>query len=186
VSCLTWKVCRDLNSEAISVCAVLVAIVAGTLDWRSRRIPNWLTVPAFVAGLGMNLFVSGISGGLHSLEGAGVVMMVLLPVVLLRGLGAGDWKLMGALGAWLGPTRVIVVLLVTIGVSGLLALIQIIRKKRFVQTIRNMWELLRGFFVFGLHPHPEINLDNPSAVSLPFGVAAALATLGCFWARLTC
>lgn len=112
--------------------------------------------------------------------------MVLLPVVLLRGLGGGDWKLMGALGAWLGPTRVIIVLLVTVLVSGLLAVIQIIRKRKIVQTVRNMWELLRGFFVFGLHPHPDINLDNPAALSLPFGVAAALATAGCFWARLTC
>lgn len=175
-----------MSAEAVSVCAVLIASVAGFLDWRSRRIPNWLTVPAFAVGLGINLFASGISGLVHSLEGAGAVMIVLLPVVLLRGLGGGDWKLMGALGACLGPTRVILVLLATILVAGFLALVQIIRKKRFVQTARNMWELLRGFFVFGFQPHPEINLDSPTAVSLPFGVAAALATVGCFWARLTC
>lgn len=113
-------------------------------------------------------------------------MMVLLPVVLLRGLGGGDWKLMGALGAWLGPTGILIVLFVTICVSGLLALVQIIRKRKFTQTARNMWELLRGFFIFGLAPHPEINLDNPNALSLPFGVAAALAMLGCFWVRFAC
>ena len=175
--------CGQLNSEAIFVCAVLVAGAAGFLDWRSRRIPNWLTVPAFLAGLGINLVLSGLAGGLRSLEGAGAVMLVLLPVVLLRGLGGGDWKLMGALGAWLGPTRILIVLFVTILVSGLLALVQIIRKKRGAETARNMWELLRGFFVFGLAPHPEINLDNPAALSLPFGVAAALATFGCFCVR---
>lgn len=173
-----------MKIQAISVCAVLIAGVAGFLDWRARRIPNWLTVPALLAGLGMNLIVSGTSGGLRSLEGAGSVMMLLLPVVLLRGLGGGDWKLMGALGAWLGPTRVIVVLLVTILVSGLLAVIQVIRKRQFLQTLRNMWELLRGFFIFGLQPHPVISLENPAALSLPFGVAAALATFGCFWAGL--
>jgi prepilin peptidase CpaA len=175
-----------LNLEAISVCAVLIASVAAILDWRSRRIPNWLTVPAFVIGLGVNLFISGLSGGLRSLEGAGAVMIVLLPVVLLRGLGGGDWKLMGALGAWLGPTRVIVVLLATILVSGFLALVQVIRKRKVVQTFRNVWELLRGFFFFGFHPHPEINLDNPTALSLPFGIAVAVATIACFCARLTC
>lgn len=170
----------------MSVCAVAVASVAGIIDWRSRRIPNWLTVPAFGIGFATNCFLAGALGGLRSLEGAGTVMMVLLPVVLLRGLGGGDWKLMGALGAWLGPTGILVVLFVTICVSGLLALVQIIRQRRFIQTVRNMWELLRGFFVFGLAPHPEINLDNPNALSLPFGVAAALATLGCFWARFAC
>jgi prepilin peptidase CpaA len=131
------------------VCAVLIAGVAGFLDWRARRIPNWLTVPALAAGIATNLLVSGIPGGLRSLEGAGAVMIVLLPVVLLRGLGGGDWKLMGALGAWLGPTRIIIVLLVTLLVSGLLALIQVIRKKRLLQTVRNMWELLRGFSSLG-------------------------------------
>jgi prepilin peptidase CpaA len=179
-------VCRDLNSEAISVCAVLIAVVAGVLDWRSRRIPNWLTIPAFFAGIGANLLFYGIIGGLRAIEGAGAVMVVLLPVVLLRGLGGGDWKLMGALGTWLGLAHIIVVLLATILVSGLLAVVQVARKRRLLQTVLNMWELLRAFFVFGLHPHPEINLDNPAALSLPFGVAAALATAGCFFVRLTC
>lgn len=175
-----------MDTEAIFLSAMLIAGVAAFLDWRSRRIPNWLTIPALVAGLVINTIVSGLPGLLHSLEAASAVMLVLLPVVLLKGLGGGDWKLMGALGAWLGPTRVIIVLLATIAVSGLLALIQIIRQKRFIQTARNMWELLRGFFVFGLHPHPEINLDNPAAQSLPFGVAAGLAMVVCFCARLAC
>lgn len=123
----------------------------------------------------------GIAGGLQSLEGAVLALAVLLPVVFLRGLGGGDWKLMGALGAWLGPGQVLMILLVTIFLSGLLALVQIIRAKRFLATVRNVWELLRGFFIFGLQPHPEINLDNPTALTLPFGAAAALATLACFW-----
>lgn len=165
---------------------MFVACVAALLDWRSRRIPNWLTVPALAAGLVTNLTLYGPAGLLHASEGAGAVMIVLLPVVLLRGLGGGDWKLMGALGAWLGPTRVLIILLATIGVSGLLALIQIIRQKRFVQTLRNVLELLRGFFVFGLTPHPEINLDNPTAQSLPFGVAAGLAMVICFCAGIAC
>lgn len=180
----TGKVCRGLKTQTISACAVLIASVAGFLDWRARRIPNWLTLPAFIAGIVANLVLEGISGGLRSMEGAGVVMILLLPAVLLRGLGGGDWKLMGALGAWLGPTQIIIVLLVTILVSALLAVVQVIQKNRLRETARNVWELLRGFFIFGFQPHPEINLDNPAALSLPFGVAAALATLGCFCAGL--
>lgn len=181
---MAWESVQRVDIEAIFVCAMLVACVAAFLDWRSRRIPNWLTIPALAAGVLTNFAVYGFPGLLRGLEGAGAVMMVLLPAVLLRGLGGGDWKLMGALGAWLGPTQVIVVLLATIAFSGLLALVQIIRQKRFVQTIRNVWELLRGFFVFGLHPHPEINLDNPTAQSLPFGVAAGLAMVVCFCAQI--
>ena len=180
----TGKECRDLKGDATFVCAVLVAGVAGFWDWRSRKIPNWLTVPALLLGVSVNVAFWGVSGILRSLEGAAIVLAALLPVVLLRGLGGGDWKLMGALGAWLGPQRVVIVLLVTIFISGILALVQVILKRRFVDTVRNVWELLRGFFVFGLQPHPEINLNNPTALSLPFGVAAALATFGCFWVAL--
>jgi hypothetical protein len=43
---------------------------------------------------------------------------------------------------------------------------------------------VRGFFVFGLKPHPEINLENPAASTLPFGVAVAAATLLCCGAVL--
>jgi prepilin peptidase CpaA len=170
-----------VREQAIWLCAVLIAAGAGILDWRSRRIPNWLTMSALVTGLAANFAAGGIKGGVEAIEGAGAALAVLLPVVFLRGLGGGDWKLMGALGAWLGPRQVFLVLLVTIFLSGLLALVQIIRAKRFLVTLRNLWELLRGFFIFGFQPHPEINLDNPASLTLPFGSAAALATLACCW-----
>jgi hypothetical protein len=47
-----------------------------------------------------------------------------------------------------------------------------------------MWELLRGFFIFGLKPNAEISLDNAAASTLPFGVAAAMATVLCCGAIL--
>jgi hypothetical protein len=59
-----------------------------------------------------------------------------------------------------------------------------IRQKRVFVTLLNMWELMRGFFLFGLRPHPEINLENPAASTLPFGVAVAAATLLCCGAVL--
>jgi prepilin peptidase CpaA len=162
--------------------SLLVASCAGVLDWRSRRIPNWLTVPGLVVGLAANALARGWRGGLFSLEGAGLALGLLLPLVLLQGLGGGDWKLMGALGAWLGPEQVMLVLLAAILLCGLLAVVEMIRRGRVRETLANLWELIRGFFIFGLRPHPEINLENPAAMSLPFGVAVAAATLLCFCA----
>jgi len=115
-----------------------------------------------------------------SLEGAALMLGILLPTVLLRGLGAGDWKLMGAMGAILGWQRVLEVLFASILVAGVFAVAMMIRQKRVRTTLRNMWELIRGFFIFGLRPNPEINLDNPAASSVPFGVAAAVGTVICF------
>ena len=43
-----------------------------------------------------------------------------------------------------------------------------------------MWVLVQGFLTFGLRAHPEISLDNPGLLKLPFGVAVAIATVICF------
>jgi prepilin peptidase CpaA len=154
--------------------------VAGWLDWRSRRIPNWLTVPGFFAGIALNTSLGGWRGGLAGLEGAGLALVLLFPLVLMRGLGAGDWKLMGAVGAILAPYLFLRVLLATIFLSGLMAIVLMIRRKRVKSTLRNLAVLVHGFFSFGLRASPEISLDNPSLLKLPFGVAAAFGTLICF------
>ncbi len=162
--------------------AVILATGAGWLDWRSRRIPNWLTVPAFLAGLAANSMVAGWPGARNALMGAALPLLLLLPAVMLRGLGAGDWKLMGALGAILGWRRILLVLLATVFVAALIALEQMIRQRRARRTLFNLWELVRGFFIFGLRPNPELSLDDPGASTLPFGVAAAAATVLCYGA----
>jgi prepilin peptidase CpaA len=162
------------------IVAMGIAIVAGWLDWRSQKIPNWLNVSGFVVGLGIYAVARGWPGALAALSGSGLMLGVLLPMVLLRGLGPGDWKLMGALGSILGWRRVLAVLFASIVLAALLAIVQMIRERRVRSTLVNLWELLRGFVIFGLRPNPEINLDNPAASSVPFGVAAAAATVLCF------
>ncbi len=85
-----------------SIPAVLLAIVAAILDWRYRRIPNWLTVSGMAAGVVINTILYRWPGLKTALLGALLGLGVLLPFVLVRSLGAGDWKLAGALGACLG------------------------------------------------------------------------------------
>jgi prepilin peptidase CpaA len=157
------------------------------LDWRTRRIPNWLTVSGFATGIGVRSLILGWHGALSSIEGVGLALAVLLPLVLLRGLGAGDWKLMGAVGALLGPWAMLVVLFVSVLVSGLMAVLTMIQAGRVFATVRNIVALIKGFFVFGWRGNPKFTIDNPGLLKLPFGVAAALATLICFvvsrWAQ---
>ena len=158
--------------------ALLLAVWAGWLDWRSRRIPNWLTAPALGAGLAANTLAWGWPGTKAALEGAGLGLALLLPFVLLRGLGAGDWKLMGALGAWLGPSRLIVVLLGTVFIAGVMATVQMIRHGRVMKTLYNVCVLVVIMLTFGTRGQREnLTLDNPGLMKLPFGVAAAVSTV---------
>lgn len=158
--------------------SLALALVAGWIDWRSRRIPNWLTVPGFVLGLSINTAFGGWEGLKASLEGAGLALGVLFLPVLLRGMGAGDWKLMGALGAFLGPRNTVYVLLISIFIAGIMAVVQIVRKRHVKQTLINMGVLFHTFMTFGLRPGDgAITLDNPRSLRLPFGVATALAMI---------
>ena len=154
----------------------LLSIAAGWTDWRSRRIPNWLTVPALALGIAANSWVRGWPGAKDSLLGAGLGLALLLPFVLIRILGAGDWKFVGALGAFLGPQNLLTVLLLGILVNGLMAIIMIIRKRRVRETARNLGRMLAAFLTMHL-PGPDLTLDNPDLVKVPFGVAVAIAVI---------
>ncbi len=155
---------------------------AGWIDWRTRRLPNWLTVSGILVGIAVRSWISGWQGAAGALEGALLALVLLLPLVYLRALGAGDWKLMGAVGALLGPKMFLFVLVASIFVSGLMAAAMMVQSKRVKATFRNLAALFRGFVSFGLRKHPEISLDNPALLKLPFGVAAAAGTLMCFCA----
>jgi prepilin peptidase CpaA len=156
--------------------AVLIAIVAGVLDWRYRRIPNWLTVPGLVVGVAINTILYRWPGLKTALLGALLGLGVLLPFVLIRSLGAGDWKLAGALGACLGPRQLMSVLVGTILVAGVMALTLVIWKGRLKRTLRNIAHLLAALFSLRM-PGSEVSLDDPQSTKIPFGVAMALTVL---------
>lgn len=169
-----------IPTHAIWAGALLVGSAAAWTDWRTRRIPNWLTVPALAAGIAMNSFLMHWHGVKVSIEGAGLAFGLFLPLVLMRGLGAGDWKLMGALGAILGPSRFLVVMLATILIAGLMALAEVVIQGKVKQTAMNLAVLCQGFFAFGFRQNPAVSLDSPGMLKLPFGVAAAAATATCY------
>lgn len=169
-------------AQIIWILTLALTLSAALLDWRSRRIPNWLTVPGLLSGVAVHTILTGWHGALFALEGAGLALVVLLPLVALRALGAGDWKLMGAVAAFVGPLMFFFVLLGSIFASGVMAIVQVYRTGRVLETLRNLVTLVKGFFVFGLKKNPQISLDNPRLLKLPFGVAVAAATLVCFCA----
>lgn len=156
--------------------AVALALIAGWTDLRSRRIPNWLTVPGLVIGMVANTVLGGWSGLKTSLLGALIGLALLLPFVLLRSLGAGDWKLAGALGSFAGPALLMDLLVGSVFVAGLMAVALIIYKGRVRQTLRNIGHILISLVTFRL-PGTQVSLDNPESLKVPYGVALALTVV---------
>ncbi len=162
---------------------MLVAVVAGVLDWRFRRIPNWLTVSGFAAGVVVNMALFRWPGLKTALLGAGLGLGLLLPFVLIRSLGAGDLKLAGSLGACVGPHHLITVLMGTVLLAGVMAIIMVIYKGRLMQTLRNIVSMLAAFAALRM-PGSEVSLDSPQSTKIPFGVAMASAVLLCGVGRM--
>jgi prepilin peptidase CpaA len=156
--------------------AVLLAILAGAMDWRYRRIPNWLTVSGAAAGIATNTILFRWMGLKTAMLGMAIGLALLLPFVLARSLGAGDWKLAGALGACLGWRPLLTVLMGAILVAGVMAFAVVIWKGRLKQTLVNIAHMLAALFSLRM-PGPEVSLDNPQSTKIPFGVALALAVL---------
>lgn len=156
--------------------AVLLAVIAGWTDLRSRRIPNWLTVPGLLVGLGVNSALGGWSGLKTSLLGAGLGLALLLPFVLVRSLGAGDWKLAGALGAFTGWRLLVDLLIGSVFVAGVMAVALVIYKGRARQTMENIGHILVSLVTLRL-PESRVSLDNPDSLKVPYGVALAVTVM---------
>ncbi len=92
------------------VLAALVAsftLAAAVIDYRTKKIPNWLTVPSAIAALLFHLVSGGGTGLLWALAGFAVGFALLILPWILGGGGMGDVKLLAALGTWLGPLMIL-------------------------------------------------------------------------------
>jgi len=162
--------------QVVRLLPVLLGLTAGIIDWRYARIPNWLTMPALVIGIIVNTWSRGWTGAKDSLLGAGLGFALLLGFFALRLLGGGDCKLVGALGAFFGPTKLLDVLFVAVLVNGLMAVFMVIKEGRLLQTLKNAARLLAALFSLR-PPDADLTLDNPKSSKVRFGVAVAIAVL---------
>jgi prepilin peptidase CpaA len=160
-----------------------LVVVATITDLRSRRIPNILTVPFLLLGLA----VSGVSGGWsglgNSLLGVLAAAVVMGLFCYLGGMGMGDLKLFAAVGAWIGPSQLMIALVMTGLAGGAMAICWALAGGFFGQTVRGAAALVFGFAKRGLKPHRTLVLRNPLARRMPYAPAIALGTLLSFLGR---
>jgi len=124
------------QSDAIVMATIVAGAVAATvIDVRTRRVPNALT--ALLASLGVAFAASGISGLTigASLAGIGLGLALMLPGHLLGGTGAGDVKLLGAMGALIGPAHTVTAFLYTAVAGGVIAIAVSVRRRRLQRTL---------------------------------------------------
>jgi prepilin peptidase CpaA len=101
--------------------ALILVWIAACWDLRQRRIPNWLTYGGAAFGIALQGALAGVSGIAVAAAGLAVGLALLLPGYLLRTTGAGDAKLMAAVGSLLGPYGVLLAGLASFAVGGVIA-----------------------------------------------------------------
>jgi prepilin peptidase CpaA len=156
---------------------LLLALAAAITDLQSRRVPNWLVAVGAAAGLALNAWASGGAGVGRSLLGGVVGFCIFLPFFLLRGMGGGDVKLMGALGMCLGVAGIVQTALLASIAGALLAMAVAARHGALGRTFANTGRLLRFWLSHGPRPSEELSLDNPQALKIPYAAPIAVAAV---------
>jgi prepilin peptidase CpaA len=173
-----------MNMMSISVphaVAIFVAGMASVSDVRTARIPNFLTFGAAAAAL-VYLFASqGWSGLAGAGEGWVVGVLLFFPFFALGGLGAGDVKLLGAIGAWLGPREVFWVAMYASLAGGVMALLVALATGYLRQAVANLRLLFTHWWVVGIRPLPELTLKNGHAPKLAYAVPITAGLLVMLW-----
>lgn len=162
---------------------VLIAllVVAAVIDYRSYRIPNWLTMGGVLFALGYSLAVPFASqaGIVWALGGLVLGLLMLLPLYVIRAMGAGDVKLMAMVGAFVGLGDIFQVVVCTFIAGGVAALGYAIYHRVLVRMFTNIRadvQLLGASALAGIKPQLDVASRN-SVGRLPYGASIAAGTI---------
>jgi prepilin peptidase CpaA len=115
-----------MNHPFLELILLTVLAAAAVTDLKSFKIPNWLTMSAMMAGVFGHAFLDGFVGVLFSLKGLGLGLALFLFLYVMGGMGAGDVKLLAAVGSFIGPEGVLSAGIMAMLLGGLYAIAMMI------------------------------------------------------------
>jgi prepilin peptidase CpaA len=168
-----------LPSPGIEALLLIVVLAAAVYDVRYRRIPNWVSVGGIAAGLLANSLTRGIPGLLFALGGFALGFGAYFLFYLIHARGAGDVKLMGAVGALVGWKAWISIFVISAILGGIMAMILIVARSRVKKTFWNigfiLTQLMRGRPPYAASE--ELDVQSPKSLSLSHGAVIAVGVL---------
>lgn len=163
------------------VIALSLAAAACVTDVRARRIPNVLTFGGALLAAAFWTVTGGGPGLASSIGGWLVGVGIFFLPFALGGMGGGDIKLLGAMGAWLGPRDAVWLALYTGVLGGVLALAVALARGYLGTALSNVRLLLTHWRVTGLRPLPEVTLEQSRSPKLAYAIPIFLGTLVTTW-----
>ena len=169
----------DVRAAAV----LIVALVAVLFDVRTRRIPNWLTFGAAGAALVYSTLDAGLPGAGISAAGWLAGAALFFPFFALGGMGAGDVKLLAALGAWLGPRDSVWVAMFAAIAGGVVGLAVAAAQGYLRTATSNLWLMLMHWRTQGLGPVPGLTLKDASSPRLAYAIPISIGLVCTLWRR---
>jgi prepilin peptidase CpaA len=155
----------------------LILIAAAVTDLRAQRIPNLLTMPSILAALIYYTVLNGTSGLIFSICGLAAGIGLLILPYLMGGMGAGDAKLMGVVGAFVGAHGVFISFLLTAVAGGFYALLLLVAKRRhFNGFLRSKLKTLKTYILIRQYI-PDAIMEKKRRPRLCYGLAIALGSI---------
>lgn len=152
-----------------------ILLAAAVIDFRSRKIPNLLTFPAALGAVACYSFLSGMDGFLFSMAGLALGIGLLIIPYLLGGMGAGDAKLMGVVGSFLGAKGVFGAFLLSAICGGFYALgLVLFKHKQFQGFFKQQFTTLLTLLLVKKYIPDPVDKTRPK---LCYGIAIAFGTL---------
>lgn len=171
---------QAIDSPALLVALIATVLVAAWTDWHNWRIPNALVAGSMAAALMLAVFGQGGTGFGDCLLGGIVGFSLFMPLYLLKGMAAGDVKLMAAIGMHVGPLMVIDIVLMTCLVGGAWAIV-LMDLRRGTGPLSFLMAHLRSMTASagggGVESDRETLPGRDRLSMIPYGVVIALGTL---------
>jgi prepilin peptidase CpaA len=160
-------------------------VVAAVIDGLKLKVPNWITFPMIVSGWIYSATCSpfaGWEGLMYSLVGTAVGLALLLPAYAIGGMGAGDVKLLGGVGAWVWGTVTLYAFAVSAIVGGAIAVVMVLVGRNWHQHQSQFWMICNEILTV---KDPEklavIAAERkPTMMLLPYGIPIAIGTIAYF------
>lgn len=162
-------------------------VAAAVIDGWKLKVPNWLTFPMIISGWVYSAAVFGWAGFAWSVVGTLVGLALLLPAYAIGGMGAGDVKLLGGVGAWVWGTVTFYAFCLSAIIGAVIALAMVLVRKQWRQHQNQFLTIASEI----------LTIRNPDALSaiaaqrkssmllLPYGIPIAMGTIGYFaWAGM--
>ena len=161
-------------SDALYLTAALLSAgLASVYDITASRIPNALTGYSIVIGLLLHLAFGGWSQLAYALLAGLIGGGLFLLFFLMGGMGAGDVKLMTAVGCLVGLGFLSRVMVATVVIGAVLAIGIALSRGRLRQTMANVFALAAHYQQHGLDPHGDLTLENVRTLRMPYAVPIA-------------